>query len=115
MTDMIVTVQSYGFYDAALATRLYEGLFELAGEWNGKPIYYFDNHGYEASTDIQWANNTWRLTLDDNIRYESSDDTPTPDLATWVGCTVTAAGGATGTLRRTNMNAQMQSLTGGFN
>ena len=90
MANMIVTVQSYGFYDAALETQVYEGLFQQGSEWNGKPTYYFDNHEYEGNTEIQWVNNTWRLILDDNIRYESSDDTPTPDLATWVGCTVTA-------------------------
>ena len=90
MANMIVTVQNYGFYDAAIGTYVYEGIFLYNMEWNGKPSYGFDSHGYEEQTEILWQSGKWWLILDGYLRYESYDDTPTPDLATWVGCTVTA-------------------------
>lgn len=106
MADMIV---------AGAGTSAANGTYVETDTYNSRPRYY-------NTFPIQWSGSQWNIVgARAIIAYYSTDDVSTPDLCTtWnkgAGAlpvpTVTAAGG--GALRRTNMNAQMQSLTGGFN
>ncbi len=81
--------------------------------WEGEGVLDFPAWQFYDLNDPFWT-----------FSYFSYDDFATPDLCTtweqrWGDSpvpTVTAAGGGdpSGTLRRTNMNAQMSNLTGGM-
>ena len=121
MADMIV---------AGAGSTEYNGTYVESGTYGGKPYYEYNNGEYVVTMRWGWSDPpddfAWLiLRVPGSARYYSSNDVATPDLCTvWrkgLGNlpvpTVTAAGGGdpSGALRRTNMNAQMQSLTGGFN
>ena len=126
MADMIV-----GGADVEAAN----GTYVENGTAQGKPIYHHESNQDDLIVFDSAASTTseagWVIYDQANftfvyITYGTDGDVATPDLCpawynlfaeTSSALTVTAAGGGdpSGTLRRTNMNAQMQSLTGGFN
>lgn len=113
MADMIV---------ANCETSAANGTYIESGTEGGKPLYI---HESNSNYLISWVGGTmWSIydSVDYMFVYGCEEDVATPDLCSdwWDGftqeplaLTVTAAGGSA--LRRTNMNAQMQSITGGFN
>ena len=68
MTDMIVS---------GAGTTAVNGTYVESGTANGKPYYTF------GSYNLTWVNSQWRIRISSLVRYLSTDDVATPDLATF--------------------------------